>query len=502
VPAPPARIPAELTNRTIFLFWIPLAATWAMMAFEGPFLAAVVARLPDPVIGLAAYGVAIAFAVLVESPVIMLMSAVTALLSDATSYRRLRAFAMGLNAFATGLLLVVLVPPVHRWLFGDVLGLPTEVARQTYGALWCFLPWPSAIGYRRFLQGVMIRAGRTRLVAYGTVIRLLAMATAAVVLATAMDLPGAWVGASALSTGVVVEALAARVMARRSIREVLAGDRDEAEAGSPENRSEAARTGTAAPDPTEPAHPEPAVAGPETTIPEDLAIGGGEPASVDAVPGEHGPLELRDIAVFYYPLALTSLLGLSVHPMLTFFMGRSVSPVESLAVFPVVQSLLFVFRALGLSYQDATIALLGAGNRGFPELRRFGMWLALGVSGAFAAIVFTPLADVWFRTISGLSAELTGFALPAARIVAPLPFLGVWLSFERAILMKGRVTRPITFATTSEVAAIALFFSAFAWGLDLVGVTAAFSAFLIGKTVSTLYLVPPVRMTLGRSLWR
>lgn len=130
------------------------------------------------------------------------------------------------------------------------------------------------------------------------------------------------------------------------------------------------------------------------------------------------------------------------------------------------------------------------------------MWLALGVSGVFAAIVFTPLADVWFRTISGLSLELTRFALPAARIVAPLPFLGVWLSFERAILMKNRATRPITFATASEVAAIALCFSGLAWGLDLVGVTAAFSAFLIGKTVSTLYLVPPAGTALGRPLWR
>jgi len=477
VPAPTARVPAELTNRTIFLFWVPLAATWAMMAFEGPFLAAVVARLADPKIGLAAYGVAIAFAVLVESPVIMLMSAVTALLSDATSYRRLRAFAMGLNAFATALLGVVLVPAVHRWLFDGVLGLPPEVARQTHGALWCFLPWPAAIGYRRFLQGVMIRAGRTRLVAYGTVIRLLAMSTAAIVLARGFELPGAWVGASALSTGVVVEALTARWMARRSIREVLEG-------GAPAPRAAPSEGGT--------------------TGPEDVAMAGAEHSAAAPASrgGGDGTLELRDIAGFYYPLALTSILGLSVQPMLTFFMGRSVSPVESLAVFPVVQSLLFVFRALGLSYQDAVIALLGPGNRGFPELRRFGVWLGLGVSGVFAAIVFTPLADVWFRTISGLSVELTRFALPAARIVAPLPFLGVWLSFERALLMKNRVTRPITFATASEVAAIALCFTGFAWGLDLVGVTAAFGAFLIGKTVSTLYLVPPSGLALGRPLWR
>ena len=34
-------------------------------------------------------------------------------------------------------------------------------------------------------------------------------------------------------------------------------------------------------------------------------------------------LTYRAIASFYYPLALTSLIGLTVQPMLTFFMGRA-----------------------------------------------------------------------------------------------------------------------------------------------------------------------------------
>ena len=38
---------SRLSNRNIFRFWAPLAATWLMMAAEGPFLAAVIARLAD-----------------------------------------------------------------------------------------------------------------------------------------------------------------------------------------------------------------------------------------------------------------------------------------------------------------------------------------------------------------------------------------------------------------------------------------------------------------------
>ena len=51
-----------------------MAATWLMMSVEGPFLAAVIARLPLPKFNLAAYGVAFSFALIVEAPIIMLMS--------------------------------------------------------------------------------------------------------------------------------------------------------------------------------------------------------------------------------------------------------------------------------------------------------------------------------------------------------------------------------------------------------------------------------------------
>ncbi|MDX1578340.1 MAG: hypothetical protein R3266_07635 [Gemmatimonadota bacterium] len=441
---PPARRPEELTHRAILFFWAPLAATWLMMAAEGPFIAAVVARLPDPKIGLAAFGVSIAFAVLIESPVIMLLSAATALVEDALSYRRMRAFANGLNLFSTGLLLLTLVPPVHTAVFQGALGLPAEVADLTYGALWCFLPWPAAIGYRRFLQGVLIRSGETRLVAYGTVIRLAGMSASAIALAVFTGLPGASVGAAALSTGVVIEALAARWMAREAIARLLVP--------------------AAGPSPGEARH----------------------------------ELGYREIFAFYYPLALTSLIGLAIQPMLTFFMGRAPAPVESLAVFPVVHALGFVFRSIGLSFQDAAIALLGRGGSGYASIRSFAVRLGIVTTAIMVAIAFTPLADVWFRIISGLTEELTAFAIPAARVLSPIPFLGIWLSLQRGVLMKGRRTRPITVATAAEVAVVAVAFAALGWGVGLVGVTAAFVALVVGRSAANLYLIGPVRRALAR----
>ena len=190
------------SQKSIFKFWLPLAATWLMMAVEGPFLAAVIARLPDPKFNLAAYGVAFAFAILIEAPVIMIMSASTALVENGPSFKKLRNFTYTLNVGITMVMILVLIPPVFRFIAQGLIGLPDEVARLTYGALVILLPWPAAIGYRRFFQGLLIRSGMTRLVAYGTVVRLSAMLSTALLLNAFTSISGAYLGAAALTAGV------------------------------------------------------------------------------------------------------------------------------------------------------------------------------------------------------------------------------------------------------------------------------------------------------------
>ena len=52
--------------RPLLRLWLPLQGTWLMIALEAPFLAAVIARLPEPPHNLAAFGVAYAAAILVD----------------------------------------------------------------------------------------------------------------------------------------------------------------------------------------------------------------------------------------------------------------------------------------------------------------------------------------------------------------------------------------------------------------------------------------------------
>ena len=77
-------------QRRIFLFWLPLAASWLLMGLEGPVLQAVIARLGDIQTQLAAFGIVSSLEIAIESPVIMLLATSTALATSGRNYRVLR----------------------------------------------------------------------------------------------------------------------------------------------------------------------------------------------------------------------------------------------------------------------------------------------------------------------------------------------------------------------------------------------------------------------------
>jgi len=403
-----------------------------MMSLEGPFLAAIIARLVDPKYNLAAYGVAYSFALIVEAPVIMMMSASTALVKDYHSLKKLRNFNFLISSAITLFMLLILDHSVFNFIAYNLISLDKEVGELTYKAFLVLLPWPGAIGYRRFYQGIMIRNNLTRRVAYGTIIRLTIMSMTGILLFNFSSLEGSVVGASALSLGVVSEALASRIMAHEIINKIKT-----------ENK----------------------------------------------IPAEK--LSYRGIFNFYYPLALTSLIGLGVHPMVTFFIGQSRMSLESLALLPVINSLVFIFRSLGLSYQEVLIALVGEKGEHFNQLKSFAKTLGILLSFFLILISLTPASNFWFSKVSGLTKELSSFAHIPTIIISIMPALTVLISFQRATLVSFKNTRPITFATIIEVTVIIFTLFVSVEIIDLTGIIASMIAFILGRLCAVIYLKFP-----------
>lgn len=422
----------QATLKTIYRLWWPLAMTWLMMAIEGPFLAAIIARMGESATNLAAYGVAYAFGLITEAPVIMLLSASTRLAGNRYDYLRLRSFSLVLCGLVTLSLLLLLLPIVFTPLTTTLLGLTANVSTHVNQALWLLLPWPAAIGMRRFYQGVLIAHHQPGRVAVGTSVRLLSMSSTAWLLWTFGDLPGASLGACSLSAGVVAETLATRWLARRVISSTLAATED--------NK---VMTSYAA------------------------------------------------LSRFYLPLAMTPLIGLSVHPVVTFFLGHSYKPIESLAIMPVLYSLTFLFRALGLSYPEVAIATLKDGPQNRHVVRDFALYLGLALGGGLSLIAFTPLNLVWFATLSGLPPELVRLAIPPLQIMALFPALTVAIGYQRALLIDAGITLPVTLATAIEAAGIFSIMAVLVLYSTLPGVTSAALAYLLGRLLALLYLCWP-----------
>ncbi len=423
--------PPPLVAGSIFRFFFPLAATWLMMAAEGPFVAAIIARLADPIPNLAAWGVALAIGFVTEAPIIMMMSASNALVRDRSSYERLRRFSLALNLGVTLLIATVLLGPVFRALTRDLLALPPDVAELARLSVLMLLPWPAAIGSRRFHQGILIASGKTKLVAFGTGLRLVTMASTGIALYRFGELPGAVVGAAALSSGVVAEAIAARFWVDSDVKRLLATP-------------------------------------PESGVP---------------------PLSYSRIGDFYLPLALTPLINMAAQPMITFFLGRGRLPLESLAVMPVLGSFGFLFRCSAQAFQDVVIALGRRGPQALAALRRFAVGLGAVLSGAMALVVLTPLGRLWFGGIAHLSPALLALAIPAALFLVLTPALSTTVCFQHAGLVLHRRTRMITAGTVVEVLVIAVvLFSGIAL-TDFPAVFVAVAAILAGRLAASGFLL-------------
>ncbi|MCK6684532.1 MAG: hypothetical protein L6R30_19195 [Thermoanaerobaculia bacterium] len=416
---------------SILRFWLPLAATWLMMAAEGPFVAALVARLPEPKYNLGAFGVALALAFVAESPILMMLATTTALARDRESLARVRRFSFLMNGAVTAAMGLIAFPPVFDLLASRVLALPPPVAERAQLAVALFLPWPAAIGFRRFQQGILIGAGRTRLVAYGTAVRLATMAGTGLLLFLVGGIPGAVVGASALSAGVVVEAVASWIWARADRERLMLRP----------------------------------------------------PASPGEVP------TLAEIQRFYWPLAVTPLMNMAVQPMVTFFVGRGHLPIESLAVVPVVNSFAFLFRTPALAFQEVIIALGRGGEEALRSLRRFATTLGGLSSLAMAAVVLTPAAGLWFEGVTGLGADLVPLARRSAAVLVLLPAAAAAVVWAHARLVMLRTTRLVTWGTVIELTVIATSLGAGIRFSSLPAAIVASASILAGRCTGAVFLL-------------
>ncbi len=407
------------------------------MASELVIVTAVVARLPDPEVQLAAWGVAFAISTLVQSPSTALLPTSTALAHDGATFRRLRRYAAGVLAGLTSIHALVALTPVYPLLVDGVMGIPAEVAGPARLALIVMLPWTVGTGLRRFLQGVMIRYGHSTVVIWGTFVRLGTVALVLLVGSRLGLLPGAPLAAAAIILGVLGEMSYTVIRARPVVRRHLP------------------------------------VREPST-------------------------LTLRRFFGFFTPLVTMTLLTMAVQTLVTIVLARMPQPLVSLAVWPVLFGLLMMLQSPGMAYTEVVISLLRR-PRSAAVLGRFTWGLVATVTAVLLLVASTPLSRLWFERVAGLPPPLVEVARVGLLLAVALPGLRVVQSWYQGAIMYGERTRGVSTSVLAFlVVAAALLGLGVAWR-GAAGVYVAVVALTVAMAVQAVWLAAWARPVLERA---
>lgn len=374
---------SKISIKQIFATWWPLAASWLLMSFESPMVSAIIARLSEPEFNLAAFGSVVEpLRTLTAAPLIMMLAASTALSRDWIRYQKIQRYMVLIGITLTVLHFLLAYTPLYYLVVGGILGIPEEIIPLARPGLMIMLPIPWSIGYRRFQQGVMIRNGYSSAVVTGTFVRLIAVVFSLAFGYFFTGLSGVIVGASALTIGMLSEAVYSGWRVRPILRSLIREDQKET------------------------------------------------------------PLNWRSFAAFYFPLVLTSLLTMIWRPIGSAAISRMPLALQSLAVWPVVSGLIFIFQTMGISYNEVVVAYLDKPGSS-QNLRKFALILISAISLLFMLIVITPLSNFWFSTISALPDSLLPFANQSIWFVIPIPAVAVLMSWFQGAILHSQKTRGI-----------------------------------------------------------
>jgi progressive ankylosis protein len=366
--------------KNLFRLYIPLALSFTLMMCEGPSVQAAVGRLADPKTNLAAWGLVMGISLLIESPIIPLLSTTIAQVGNQKSYHTLYRFVLLWCGACTLVAGVIAFTPLFDWVALHIMGQPESVVRASRLPLQIMLLWSAAIGVRRFFQGILVRQGKTNRMTYGTIIRLIALAGTAGALTYGGHFSGAVVAAIALMVGVIVEAVASFFFVRPLLAQL-----------------------------------------PET---------------------ESDSVTLATLHKFHWPLVLSTAVGLFAQPLTGSILARLPDPAELLAAWPVAAMALLVLRGFGLATQEIAVARRRVeGARVEPLLIRFGWCIGLVTSGFTFLLAVTPLSALYLSTLS-VPKSLWPLVQTALLGGTFFPLVTTYVSIARGILVaRGETVR-------------------------------------------------------------
>jgi len=374
-PEEPAPQATTASYRSLLLFYLPLGFSGLMMTLDLPVVNAMLNRLPNPDVSVAALRVAFSMALVYEASHISMIDASTALSADMRTFRMLRRFYLVMAAVLLVVASAIAFSPIYDWIVRDVMNQTADVANAARPAVWAFLLWPIPIGWRRLYQGALIKHGHPKPVGAGGLVRMGSLFAALLFFGwlgtSVIPMEPAAIAVLAMLVSVTAEAAAVHGWTGRVLR----------------------------------------------SMPE-------------SVPGKAAPT-YRSLWRFVFPLSGTAIMSTLMQPVVTGGIAAAAiawhssnGRVVEIASYAIAWSMAFLVFGPTLSMTQASIAWSGSPN---PQVRERGPHVILGMGVVLALLMaiasFTPFAYWLFTYLLDTQPATAAAAVNVAHWLVPMPIL-------------------------------------------------------------------------------
>ena len=418
------------TQRELFRLFVPLALSGIFFPLARPIINAALARSANPELALAAFAVALSVTMPLMSPLFGLRQVATALSSDKDMLARIRTLTVALGSVSTVLLLCLCLPPIYDFIVIQSMAIPPNVAEIGAPVLFIFALSPLLSVGRGYYQGILVHYQKAGPIGTGALFYVLGIGATIIVGNLFWGPEGALLAAIA---SVVGQAIYLAIVAFPSLRIIRA------------------------------------------KIPEQ---------TVD-IPDHHR--NYRYLALFYFPLAVSTILSALAEPALQTGMARSPAPTLSLAAYAVATSLGWLARTPLWNAQQIVISQATT-PASYAETQKFMLRLGTFCITVVALLSAPYISDVVFSDLMGVHGEVKQFAISGFRWMLPLIFLQTLRSLYHGVLIRQGLTKHIQYASMLKLPTVILALTLGITYSETTGLYVAIGANTLAETVEIYWL--------------
>lgn len=383
----------EISIKELFLFFLPLAITSFLTVITHSLFNAGMARLPSPEVMIAAFAVAKSLIQIFQSPTMMIRQTVTALIDHRKNLRKTILFLSVVILSVVILLGIIAFSGISRMLLRDVMGLSGRTLEEAIVIFRVLFIFPAIFGIRNIYQAFSIKFRTTPLVTLSSVVRI-TYVFIFIMLIDRLTMVQPAVLSGLMFLGAVIAETLVMIIGTRVLHKSI-------------------------------------------------------PKGLDAMERPEGVAEPKaitypNIAYFYLPLIVTTLIKTVVMPVVNSGLARTVEPELAISVFAVAWSLGMIFLSPFIMFHQLPLIFCDEpGRQNNRNVRKFAFLTALVSATGLFVLAFTDLGYFVLTRLIGASQEISILAADVLKFMCLLPFLMVAREYFWGVLMKRRKTRHI-----------------------------------------------------------